>query len=234
MINRRQFTVKQQQTPEEVTAQRSWVRGLRPVCVSSCVANVCIKSWFFHFVKWGRFPCLPAHRWPVWFQTGPVKGRLFQWISITEKWLARINHNKIELVVCHLSQIGYLGTLLKPLPSYAPVKQRRWGRAWRGFLLPKGKIFKRRLKYSSLFFSFFFERQSPSGSPAWHSCEYFCFSQKGQGFYIRVALYHCDHHIWISLINHPRHRRPASDAAGCLVTTHGLLSGSRIAVYAPL
>lgn len=61
----------------------------------------------------------------------------------------------MELVACHLPKIGYLGTLLKPLLSYAPVKQRRWGKSMERISVPEGKIFKR-LKYSSLFKGFLF------------------------------------------------------------------------------
>lgn len=48
----------------------------------------------------------------------------------------------MELLVCHFSKIGYLGTLLKLLPSYAPVKQRRWERALRGFLCQRERFSK--------------------------------------------------------------------------------------------
>lgn len=84
---------------------------------------------------------LLLHRWTLRYPNGSAKGRWFKRISITENCLARINHNKNG--TCGLSSLKdrYLGTQLKP--SYAPVKQRRCERAWRGFLCQRERFWKR-------------------------------------------------------------------------------------------
>lgn len=117
----------------------------------------------------------------------------------------------MELVACHLSKIGYLGTLLKPLPSYAPVKQRRWERAWRGFLC-QWERFSKEIKI--LFKGFLFFRVYSLLDTAVTVDVFF----PSKHFFLLSTLYfmlcYCDHHIWISVINHPRHMGTVSKAGG--------------------
>jgi len=94
---------------------------------------------------------LGSHTWPL--RLGAER-RWFKWISITENWLARINHNKNG--TCGLSSLKDLlpwdtaRSLSHHMPQWSTVDGKKCG----GFLCRR--VFKKRLKIQFISFSFFF------------------------------------------------------------------------------
>lgn len=115
----------------------------------------------------------------------------------------------MELVACHLSKIGYLGTLLKPLPSYAPVKQRRWERGHREGFCARGRDFQR-LKYTVPFFKRLPSKYIAHWIQLWMLLSFPPERDNASTAVPSFVLYCCDHRTRISLINHPRHVGRAS------------------------
>lgn len=120
---------------------QTWRWGSRPV-FGSAWRNVCIKIGFFHFAKWGPSPCLLAHRWPVWLPTGSANGRWFKWISITENWLAGINHNKNG--TCGLSSLKdrLPWDTAETSPIICPSEAETMGKSIERISVPEGRFSK--------------------------------------------------------------------------------------------
>lgn len=93
--------------------------------------------------------CVPAHRWPVGSWLTLRVRRRFKWISITENWLARINHNKNGTGVLSSPKDRLPWDTAETAPIICPSEAETIGKSTERISAPEGKIFKR-LKYSSL------------------------------------------------------------------------------------